>query len=84
MLPYHGLLYPTELQDDVQLQPVKSTGAYFVPEPRYKLRSEGEKILSGDHILIQSRRFVGSFVRLSAPLDPSPPPWPRSHLRPYA
>ena len=56
-------------KDDVELMAVKTAGSFFVPEPRYKLRSEGEKILSGDHVLIQSRRYPGSYVRLSAPLD---------------
>ena len=30
-------------QEDVQLQPTLQSGAYFLVEPRYKLRSEGEK-----------------------------------------
>ena len=52
-------------KDDVQLQSDRHSGCFFIPEPRYKLRSEGEKISSGDHILLQSRRFVGAYLRLS-------------------
>ena len=43
-------------QEDVRLQPSRQSGAYFVIEPRYKLRSEGEKVNALDHIVLQSRR----------------------------
>ena len=31
-------------QESVRLQPSLGSGAYFLVEPRYKLRSEGEKV----------------------------------------
>ncbi|KAL1519082.1 hypothetical protein AB1Y20_003349 [Prymnesium parvum] len=60
-------MYLTSMTKDVvQLQPDRHAGCFFVPEPRYKLRSEGERISSGDHLLLQSRRFAGAYLRISS------------------
>ena len=53
-------------QEDVRLQPSRQSGAYFVIEPRYKLRSEGEKVNALDHIVLQSRRFAGAYLHASS------------------
>ena len=54
-------------QETVRLQPSLGSGAYFLVEPRYKLRSEGEKVLALDHVVLQSRRFAGAFLHLRKP-----------------
>ena len=54
-------------QESVRLQPSLGSGAYFLVEPRYKLRSEGEKVLALDHVVLQSRRFAGAFLHLRKP-----------------
>lgn len=49
-----------------------SSAFYFFPEPHYKLRSEGDLISAGDNIVLQSRRFAGSYLHLSTIRAPTP------------
>ncbi|KAL3893668.1 MAG: hypothetical protein SGPRY_014072 [Prymnesium sp.] len=55
-------------KEEVQLMPTRGPGCFFVLEPRYKLRSEGEKIGHGDNLLLHSRRFAGSYLRVAPPV----------------
>ena len=66
-----GMHLTASTQEGVRLQPTLGSGAYFLVEPRYKLRSEGEKVFALDHVVLQSRRFAGAFLhsRKLAPLD---------------
>jgi len=48
------------LEDDTARR-LPPSGFFFI-EPLYKLRSEGEHICVGDHVLLQSRRFAGSYL----------------------
>ena len=41
-------------------------GAVYYAEPRYKLRTEGDRVSPGDHILLQSARFPGAYLHLAA------------------
>ena len=45
-------------------------GGYFFAEPRYKLRSEGDRISAGDHILLHSRRYAGSYLHINRQVRP--------------
>lgn len=56
------MLLTATSQEDVRLASTRGTAAYFSVEPRYKLRSEGEKVYAGDHILLQSRRYAGCYL----------------------
>ena len=65
--------------DNVELQPVivdemnvrrYPQGAIFIAEPRYKLRSEGDRISSGDHILLAPRRFSGMYLHSNGLVPP--------------
>ena len=66
-----GMHLTASTQEGVRLQPTLGSGAYFLVEPRYKLRSEGEKVFALDHVVLQSRRFAGAFLhsRKLAPLE---------------
>lgn len=46
-----GMFLTATTQEDVQLQPTLQSGAYFLVEPRYKLRSEGEKARAAARLL---------------------------------
>ena len=61
------MLLTATSQEDVRLASTRGTAAYFSVEPRYKLRSEGEKVLALDHVVLQSRRFAGAFLHLRKP-----------------
>ena len=57
-----GMHLTATTQETVRLQQTLGSGAYFLVEPRYKLRSEGEKVFALDHVVLQSRRFAGAFL----------------------
>jgi hypothetical protein len=72
------LCHPTD-ETDSSGRRLPHSAFQFFAEPRYKLRAEGDRVSTGDNVLLHSRRYAGSCA--CTHLTPLPP-MPRLAARP--